>query len=110
MLPLTAENLFSHISPLNALDLRLRGAEIVVTGEGALADRLVQAALKLPFLDRMVLRAPRADVLPPSHPARDKVAASTEPAAFVCIGESCSLPVTNADQLIAAAAGIGGKA
>jgi uncharacterized protein YyaL (SSP411 family) len=110
MLPLSAENLFSHISPLNALDLRLRGAEIVVTGEGALADRLVQAALKLPFLDRMVLRAPRADVLPPSHPARDKVAASTEPAAFVCIGESCSLPVTNADQLIAAAAGIGGKA
>ena len=51
LLPLAAENLFSHVSPLNALDLRLRAAEIVVTGEGAAADALIAAALKLPFLD-----------------------------------------------------------
>jgi len=39
----TAErNLFGHVALLNALDLRLRGAEIVVTGPDA--DRLAQAA------------------------------------------------------------------
>ena len=48
-------NLFGHVALLNALDLRLRGAEIVLTGPAA--DRFAQAALKLPFLDRIVLRA-----------------------------------------------------
>ena len=33
------ENLFGHVALLNALDLRLRGAEIVVTGAGARPTR-----------------------------------------------------------------------
>ena len=41
-------NLFGHVALLNALDLRLRGAEIVVTGKDADALRAA-AALKLPF-------------------------------------------------------------
>ena len=36
---------------------------------------------------------------PPSHPARDKIAAAPDGAAFVCVGERCSLPVTTADSL-----------
>src|SRR5262249_59065085 len=51
------ENLFAHLALLNALDLRLHAAEIVVTGEGARTDNLLAAARKLPFLDRIVLRA-----------------------------------------------------
>ena len=65
-----------HLALLNALDLRLRAAEIVVTGAGERADALAAAALKLPFLDRIVLRAPIADALPASHPAQDKIAAA----------------------------------
>ena len=100
LLPLAAENLFVHVSPLNALDLRLRGAEIVVTGEGASAEALAAAARKLPFVDRIVLRVKSADTLPASHPAREKIAASSgEAAAFVCIGERCSLPVKDAGAL-----------
>ena len=71
-------NLFMHLSLFNALDLRLRAAEIVVAGSGPRADELVAAALKLPFLGRVVLRAPSADALPPSHPAQEKLAATTE--------------------------------
>src|SRR5262249_58495152 len=71
LLPAAAENLYSHLSLLNGLDLRLRGAEIVVTGEGS--GELVAAALKLPYLERTVLRAPSADALPDKHPAPDKV-------------------------------------
>src|SRR6202142_1367834 len=33
--PLAAENLYMHLALLNAIDLRLRAAQIVVTGEGA---------------------------------------------------------------------------
>jgi uncharacterized protein YyaL (SSP411 family) len=99
----TAErNFFGHLALLNALDLRLRGAEIVVTGPDA--DRLAQAALKLPFLDRIVLRAGSAAELPAAHPAQDKIKAAAGNAAFVCVGERCSLPVTEAAAIAGAVA------
>src|SRR5262249_26930685 len=53
VLPRAFANLVAHSALLNAVDFRLRGAEIVVTGENAQA--LFTAALKLPFLDRIVL-------------------------------------------------------
>jgi uncharacterized protein YyaL (SSP411 family) len=107
LLPLAAANMFGHISLLNALDLRLRGAEIVVTGEGPPADALLSAARKLPFLDRIVLHAPSAAALPATHPARDKIAAAGV-AAFVCVGERCSLPVTQAERLAETVRGMRG--
>jgi uncharacterized protein YyaL (SSP411 family) len=97
------ENLFAHLALLNTLDLRLRAAEIVVTGQGARADALLAAARKLAFLNRIVLRASKA--LPASHPAHDKIKAVTEPAAFICIGETCSLPVTQPEEIAQTAAG-----
>ncbi len=100
--PAAVENLYMHMALLNAVDLRLRGAEIVVTGQGEAADALLAAARKLPPLDRIVLHAPSAAELPPDHPARQKLNASTEPAAFVCIGATCSLPVTDPAGLIGA--------
>jgi len=86
---------------LNALDLRLRATEIVVAGAGERAADLVEAALRLPFLDRIVIRAPSVDALPPLHPAAEKLAAITQPAAFICAGETCSLPVTAPEQIAA---------
>ena len=95
-------NLFGHVALLNALDLRLRAAEIVLTGPDA--GRFAQAALKLPFLDRIVLRAATAADLPATHPAQEKLKAVAGSAAFVCVGERCSLPVTNAEKIAAAVA------
>ena len=96
---LAAANLVSHTALLNALDLRLSAAEIVVTGAGERAAELLLAALQLPFVERIVLRAPTAEALPPSHPARDKVAAAPEGASFICVGERCSLPVTEPGKI-----------
>ena len=95
-------NLFGHVSLLNALDLRLRAAEIVCAGPQA--EAFAQAALKLPYLDRIVLRAPSADALPPTHPAQEKLKAVSGSAAFVCVGETCSLPVTEPDKIAEAVA------
>ena len=100
--PLAAENLYMHMALLNAVDLRLRAAEIVVTGEGVRAQALLAAARALPPLDRIVLYARSADTLPPAHPARDKIKAASEPQAFVCVGETCSLPVTDPSGLTGA--------
>ena len=98
------KNLFGHVALLNALELRLRGAEIVVTGRDA--DALFASALKIPFVSRVVLRAPTANALPVTHPARDKIAAALGGAAFVCVGERCSLPVTKPDEIATTVAGM----
>jgi uncharacterized protein len=90
-------NLFGHIALLNALDLRLRAAEIITTGSQA--ERFAQSALKLTYLDRIVLRAASGSDLPPAHPAHDKLIVASSSAAFVCVGERCSLPVTEPGQI-----------
>jgi uncharacterized protein len=97
LLPLAAENVFSHVSLLNALDLRLGVAEIVVIGRDT--DRLLAAALSLPYLDRIVLRAQTPEDLPPTHTARAAFGDRSEAAALICVGERCSLPVTQAHEL-----------
>ncbi|MFZ1151491.1 MAG: thioredoxin domain-containing protein [Xanthobacteraceae bacterium] len=97
--PLIAENLYMHLAMLNAIDLRLHGAEIVVTGQGAGADALLKAARRLSPLDRIVFHAASAEALPSQHPAREKLNVAREPQAFVCVGETCSLPITDASAL-----------
>jgi uncharacterized protein YyaL (SSP411 family) len=97
VLSLAADNLFAHAALLNALDLRLNAVEIVITGSEH--QKLVDAALRLPFLNRSVLRAPSASALPATHPAQAKIAAVTGSAAFVCVGETCSLPVTEPHKI-----------
>jgi uncharacterized protein YyaL (SSP411 family) len=102
LLPIAGRNMFSHVALLNALELRLRGAEIVCTGPEA--ERFAHAALKLPFVDRIVLRAASSANLPASHPAQEKLKATSASAAFVCVGERCSLPVTEAAAIAPAVA------
>jgi uncharacterized protein YyaL (SSP411 family) len=99
ILSAAGDSLFGQITLLNALDLRLGGAEIVVTGD---APALIKAALKVPFIRRVVVRARTAGDLPPSHPAQEKLKAASGAAAFVCVGERCSLPVTSLEQIAAA--------
>jgi uncharacterized protein len=100
LLPRATENVFGHLSLLNALDLQLSGSEIVVVGEGAAADALLAAARRLPHATSIVLHARRADQLTPTHPARARLDAVKDGAAFVCRGQSCSLPVTEPDALV----------
>jgi hypothetical protein len=100
--PQAIENLYMHMALLNAVDLRLRAAEIVVTGQGPGAEALLAAARQIPPFNRIVLHAASAAALPPTHPARDKADAANEPQAFICAGETCSLPVTDPAGLISA--------
>ncbi|MFZ0422623.1 MAG: thioredoxin domain-containing protein [Xanthobacteraceae bacterium] len=100
--PAAAENLYMHMALLNAVDFRLRAAQIVVTGEGIEADALMAAARRHSPLNRILLHAASAEALPAAHPARAKIAAASVPQAFVCIGETCSLPVTDVAGLDAA--------
>jgi uncharacterized protein len=98
--PAASANPFMHCALLNAIDLRVRGAEIVITG-GDSAAALTAAALRLPFLDRSVLRVARADALTASYPHYAKLSAAPAPAAFVCVAQTCSLGVHSPDDLAA---------
>ena len=102
ILSANARNLFGHCVLLNALDLRLTGAEIVAAGPDA--ENFAQAALKLPFTSRIVLRAASAADLSAAHPAQEKLKAVSGSAAFVCVGERCSLPVMEPGKITDAAA------
>jgi len=102
LLPAAAENLYSHLALLNALDLRLRAAELVAVGRDVTS--FADAALRLPFLDRIVLRARGETDLPQAHPARAAFASLPETAMLVCVGERCSLPVTRPDEIAEAVA------
>jgi len=97
ILSAAARNLFGHVALLNALDLRLRAAEIVAIGPDA--ERFAQTGLRVPYVDRVVLRARSNTDLPPSHPAQEKLKAVSGSAAFVCVAERCSLPVTEPSQV-----------
>jgi hypothetical protein len=100
LLPLAAENFFGHLSLLNALDLRLHGTEIVITGQGPQTDAFIAAAHAAPLLNHIVLRATNSNALPPAHPARVKALSVDGAAAFVCQNETCSLPLRTPGELV----------
>ncbi len=106
LMPIAASNLFGHLSLLNALDLRLRAAEIVIVRKmvqnAAHNDPLVVAAQQIPFDERILLHASSTTGISQSHVSRERLAAVSGPAAFVCVGERCSLPVTEPTELASA--------
>jgi uncharacterized protein YyaL (SSP411 family) len=102
LLPIAAEGMYQHASLINGLDLRLRAIEIVAVGPQA--GQFADAALAMPYLDRIVVRGASTQDLPPRHPARAVTLAPDQTAALVCAGERCSLPVSDAGKLAEAVA------
>jgi len=98
--PAVNANPIGHVGILNALDLYLRGREIVTAGPERQA--LYAAALAAPFDTRMVLDLDAPQALPPDHPAEAQIAAAGTAAAFVCSQGVCALPIRNAPELRAA--------
>jgi uncharacterized protein YyaL (SSP411 family) len=91
---------------INANELLLSGTEVVVVGESGAAqtDALLRAAYESPAPNRVLLRAAPGDALPDGHPAAGKGPVDGMPAAYVCTGMTCSLPITSPAGLRAALA------
>ena len=99
-------NFFPLATLMNASEMLQQGAQIVIAGARGAEDAraLHDAAVRAPAVARVVTVVPPGTGLPQSHPAHGKGPVDGRAAAYVCIGQTCSLPVTDADALKAAMA------
>ncbi|WP_181703447.1 thioredoxin domain-containing protein [Chthonobacter albigriseus] len=90
-----ARNIVGAASTLEAFARRLDMASVVVVGPpGEERDLLVAAARRLQPT-AVLFVSESTDGLGPVHPASGKAAVDGVPAAYVCKGATCSLPVTD---------------
>jgi hypothetical protein len=57
----------------------------------------------------VVMRAERPQELPPGHSGRTLSLSDGQTVALVCAGQTCSLPITKPQLILAAAAAAGGS-
>ncbi len=89
-------NFFPLTTYLNNLETALRPIQIVIAGNPAAADTAaLAAAVHNTSLPGRIFQVTSADAtLPTSHPAHGKTTIDGAAAAYVCIGETCTLPLT----------------
>jgi uncharacterized protein len=91
LMPHAAASPLSHAGVLNALDFRLRAAQIVLIGPDREAFRRI--AWNHPAATRILMDVATTAELPPHHPIRAAGLTQEETAAFLCQAQSCSWPL-----------------
>jgi uncharacterized protein YyaL (SSP411 family) len=97
-----ARNFFPLATLLNNVEFLAKPLQIAIVGDnGDRAFRsLLRAAYSVSLPNRVVLTLPPAAALPANHPASGKGLVDGKPAAYVCEGPVCSLPVTDPQTLL----------
>ena len=94
------EDGFLLASILDSKQLMVKATQITVVGSSVdpLTRQLLACAHRYGPVDRIIsLVSPGTD-LPPDHPASGKTSVE-RPTAFVCVGTTCSLPLSDSDAL-----------
>ncbi|MPY70047.1 MAG: DUF255 domain-containing protein [Alphaproteobacteria bacterium] len=91
------KNFFPLTTLMNGAAFLETARQIVVAGARGEAetDALVAAAFRAAPPDRTIAVAADDATLPAGHPARGKGRVDGAAAAYVCVGQSCSLPLTD---------------
>ncbi|MDZ3837917.1 MAG: thioredoxin domain-containing protein [Rhodospirillales bacterium] len=86
---------------LAAWELLASGAQVVIIADPAdpAGEALRRAALQAPAGPRFVLPVGPGDSLPEAHPAFGKSQVGGQATAYVCVGQTCTLPATSAAEL-----------
>ena len=96
-----AENLFAATAMLSAVDLRLGAIDaVIVRPRDTDAEALISAVRRAWTPNVILTLHETAAVLPASHPAAGKTVIAGKPTAYVCRGETCSLPVATPAELV----------
>jgi uncharacterized protein YyaL (SSP411 family) len=98
----TGRNFFPLATLLNNVELLTKPLQIVLVGErGTPAfEELCRAVYSVSLPHRTVLSVSPGGSLPADHPAFGKGLVDGKPAAYVCRGRICSLPVADAGTLL----------
>src|SRR4029077_17202717 len=97
-------NFFPLATLINNAELAQKPVQIVLVGapdDPALAA-LRRAVYQVSLPNRIALAVRPGEALPPGHPASGKGLVDGRPAAYVCEGPICSLPLTDPQALTAA--------
>ncbi len=86
---------------LGAFELLETGRQVVIVGDAddPATAALVRAAFDAGMVNRTVARVAPGTELPAGHPAHGKGLVKGKSTAYVCAGQSCGLPVTDAAAL-----------
>ncbi|MEN3975338.1 thioredoxin domain-containing protein [Emcibacter sp. SYSU 3D8] len=91
----------AHATLLCGFDLLLNADQIVIVGDRDAPD--AQAMLRVVFgvslPNRIVQVVPDGPALPPTHPASGKTRTGGRATAYICHGQTCSLPITDDSAL-----------
>ena len=95
-------NFFPLATLLNSVELLAKPLQIVLVGEsGALSfDALRRAVYDVSLPNRVVMSVSPGGSLPSNHPASGKGLVDGKPAAYVCEGPVCSLPIADPQTLL----------
>ena len=99
-------NFFPLATLINNAELAERPVQIVLVGEpgDAAFAALWRAVYQVSLPNRVVATVKPGEALPSGHPAAGKGLVAGRPAAYVCEGPVCSLPLTEPQALTAALA------
>jgi uncharacterized protein YyaL (SSP411 family) len=94
-------NFFPLATLLNASEMLAHATQIVIAGDSAdpIARALLDVAWIAPQPDKVIQTVVAGAILPAHHPAAGKGPVDGRPAAYVCVGATCSLPLTTPQAL-----------
>jgi uncharacterized protein YyaL (SSP411 family) len=92
-------NIFPLGSYLASFETRLWPVQIVLIGTADETRELRRIALSMALPTRTFIRIEEGATLPENHPAHGKRKQDNHPTAYVCMGETCSLPITDPAEL-----------
>jgi hypothetical protein len=97
-----ARNFFPLATLLNNVELLEKPLQVVIIGEARDSEfrSLVRAVYNVSLPNRILLTLSPEASLPVGHPAHGKGLVDGKPAAYVCDGPVCSLPITDPHSLL----------
>ena len=97
-------SVFPFATLINATDFLQNATQIVLVGASAdpAVEELARQVYARSLPNRLVMRIAPEDRLPQSHPASGKGLVKGKAAAYICRGQTCSLPITEPAALIKA--------
>ncbi|MGE0665278.1 MAG: thioredoxin domain-containing protein [Sphingomonadales bacterium] len=90
-----------HATLLCGFDLMLNADQVVIVGDRGAADTraILRAVFDVSLPNRVLQIVADGSALPTGHPAAGKTQVDGKAAAYVCHGQTCSLPITDPAQL-----------